>query len=71
MTKKEQLETLRNNYQSIVAMLDTLIMEELKQDFPDLNKAKASSDILDKIAVVSSHSAQILVKLLESEEIPK
>lgn len=68
MTKKEQLETLRNNYRSIVSMLDTLIMEEFKKDFPDLNKVKAASDLLDRIAIVSSQSAKMLVELLESEQ---
>ncbi len=70
MNRKEQLETLRNNYRSIVSMLDTLIMEDFKKDFPDLMKVKAASDLLDRIAVVSSQSAKMLVQLLESEEIP-
>lgn len=72
---KEELEKLRTNYCSIVAMLDELLLETLSKEelefAQNISNCKIEQDIdsniIDKIAVVSTQSQQILINLLKKK----
>lgn len=54
---KEQVKKLRSNYCNIVEMLDKMLLSDIK----------IQSNLIDQVAVVSSQSQKVIVKLLENK----